>query len=133
MMPWSFRGKEVMNQELLTQIEQIVGVAAGTLRTDIGEVRRHTDAAMEVLRTDITEVKRHTGVLIEGLRQEFNLVTEGFQMHLDRCHVDDREHLDNQFRETRSLIHLSYGQLQERVDRLEQRVRVIEQHLGFSV
>lgn len=120
-----------MNQELLTQIEQIVGVATEALRTDIGEVRRHTAAAAEVLRGDIAEVKRHTGVLMEGLRQEVNLVTEGFQMHLDRCHVDDREYLDIQFRETRSLIHLSYGQLQERVDRLEQRIRFIEQHLGF--
>jgi len=120
-----------MNQELLTQIEQIVGVAAETLRTDISEARRHTDVASEALRADLAEVKRHTGILIEGLRQEFNLVTEGFQMHIDRCHVDDREYLDNQFRETRSLIHLSYGQLQERVDRLEQRVRFIEQHLGF--
>lgn len=120
-----------MNQELLTQIEQIVGVAAEALRTDIVEVRRHTDVAAEALRADMAEIKRHTGVLIEGLRQEFNLMTEGFQMHLDRCHVDDREHLDNQFRETRSLIHLSYGQLQERVDRLEQRIRLIEQHLGF--
>jgi len=120
-----------MNQELLIQIEQIVGVATEALRTDIAEGRRHTDAASQALRADLAEVKRHTGVLIEGLRQEFSLMTEGFQMHLDRCHVDDREYLDNQFRETRSLIHLSYGQLQERVDRLEQRVRFIEQHLGF--
>jgi hypothetical protein len=54
-------------------------------------------------------------------------------MHLDRRHADDREHVDNQFRETRALIQLSYGQLQERVERLEQRVRTIEQHLGLTV
>ena len=41
-------------------------------------------------------------------------------------------HLDEQFRETRALIQLSYGQIQERVERLEQRVRTIEQHLGLT-
>ena len=52
-------------------------------------------------------------------------------MHLDRRHADDRAYLDEQFRETRALIQLSYGQIQERVERLEQRVRSIEQHLGL--
>ena len=103
-----------MDQESLAQIQQIVG------------------AATEALRTDIVEAKRHTGVLTEGLRHELQLVAEGFQMHLDRRHADDRAYLDEQFRETRALIQLSYGQIQERVERLEQRVRTIEQHLGLT-
>lgn len=110
-----------MDQESLAQIQQIVGAATEALRADI------TGA----LRTEIADTKRHTGVLTEGLRHELQLVAEGFQIHLDRRHADDREYLDNQFRETRALIQLSYGQLQERVVRLEQRVRVIEQHLGL--
>jgi hypothetical protein len=32
------------------------------------------------------------------------LVAEGFQMHLDRRHTDDRAYLDAQFRETRGRI-----------------------------
>lgn len=103
-----------MDQESLAQIQQIVG------------------AATEVLRTEIVDAKRHTGVLTEGLRQELQLVAEGFQMHLDRRHTDDRAYLDEQFRETRALVQLSYGQIQERVERLEQRVRTIEQHLGLT-
>ncbi|HJS67744.1 MAG TPA: hypothetical protein VJ760_10505 [Nitrospiraceae bacterium] len=102
-----------MDQESLTQIQQIVG------------------AATEVIRAEIVDAKRHTGVLTEGLRHELQLVAEGFQMHLDRRHADDRAHLDEQFRETRALIQLSYGQIQERVERLEQRVHTIEQHLGL--
>ena len=102
-----------MDQESLAQIQQIVG------------------AATETLRVEIADSKRHTGVLTEGLRHELQLVAEGFQMHLDRRHTDDRVHLDEQFRETRALIQLSYGQIQERVERLEQRVRTIEQHLGL--
>jgi hypothetical protein len=75
-----------MDQESLAQIQQIVG------------------AATETLRTEIVDAKRHTGVLTEGLRHELQLVAEGFQMHLDRRHVDDRAHLDEQFRETRGCI-----------------------------
>ncbi len=102
-----------MDQESRAQIQQIVGAATEAHRAD------HTGT----LRTEIADTKRHAGVLTEGLRHELQLVAEGFQMHLDRRHADDREHLDNQFRETRALIQLSYGQLQERVERLEQRVR----------
>lgn len=104
-----------MDQESLTQIQQIVG------------------SAIETLRGEIAEAKRHTGVLTEGIRHELQVVAEGFEMHLDRRHADDRTFLDEQFRETRALIQLSYGQIQERVERLEQRVRTIEQHLGFTV
>ena len=90
-----------MDQESLAQIQQIVGTAT------------------ETLRVEIADSKRHTGVLTEGLRHELQLVAEGFQMHLDRRHADDRAYLDEQFRETRALIQLSYGQIQERVERLE--------------
>jgi len=83
-----------VDQESLTKIQHIV------------------NAATEVLRTEIVDAKRHTGVLTEGLRHELQLVAEGFQMHLDRRHADDRGYLDEQFRETRALIQLSYGQIQ---------------------
>ena len=111
-----------MDQESLAQIQQIVGAATEALRADL----------TGTLRTEIADTKRHTGVLTEGLRHELQLVAEGFRMHLDRRHSDDRAYLDEQFRETRALIQLSYGQIQERVERLEQRVRPIEQPLGLS-
>lgn len=79
-----------MDQESLAQIQQIVA------------------AATETLRADIVETKRHTGVLTEGLRHELQLVAEGFQLHLDRRHADDRVYLHEQFGRTRlhvSLLH----------------------------
>ena len=79
-----------MDQESLAQIQQIVGTAA------------------EAIRADIADAKRHTGVLTEGLRHELQLVADGFQMYLDRRHADDRAYLDEQFGETRALIHFSY-------------------------
>jgi hypothetical protein len=104
---------EVVNQESLAKVQQFVS------------------AAIETLRTEIIAVKRRTVVLTDGVQHEFKMGAKGFQMHLDRHHTDDRAYLDEQFRETRALIQLSYGQIQERVERLEQRVRTIEQHLGL--
>ena len=74
-----------MDQESLAQIQQIVNVAT------------------ENLRIEIVDDKCHTGVLTEGLRHELQLAAEGFQMHLDRRHTDDRAYLDEQFRENRAL------------------------------
>ena len=87
-----------MDQESLTQIQQIVGAATEALRADL----------TGTLRTEIADTKRHTGVLTEGLRHELQLAAEGFQMHLDRRHADDRAYLDEQFRETRARTELSY-------------------------
>lgn len=71
-----------MDQDSLTQIQQIVNTAAETLRIEIGDAKRHAD------------------VLTEGLRHDLQLVAKGFQLHLDRRHADDRVYLDEQFRET---------------------------------
>jgi len=49
-----------MDQESLTQIQQIVGAATEALRADL----------TGTLRTEIADTKRHTGVLTEGLRHE---------------------------------------------------------------
>lgn len=87
-----------MDQESLSQIQQIVGAATEALRTDL----------TGIIRTEIVDAKRHTGVLTEGLRHEVQLVAEGFQMHLDRRHADDRAYLGDQFMETRALIQLPY-------------------------
>lgn len=89
-----------MDQESLAQIQQLIA------------------AATDSLRGDLADSKRHAGVLAEGIRHELQLVAEGFQMHLDRRHAENRSFLEEQFRETRALIHISYGQIRERVERL---------------
>ena len=78
-----------------------------------------TGMTME-FRQEIAESKRHAGVLIEGLRHELQLVAEGLQMHVEQRHQEDRAYMDQQFQETRSLIQLSYHQLNDRLDRHEQ-------------
>lgn len=118
-----------MDADSLAQIQLIVTTATDGLRQ---ELRQEVRTAASSLREEMADTKRHTGVLIEGLRHELQLVTEGVQLHLERRHAEEHDYLDHQFQETRALIQLSYGQLHERVERLEQRVRAIEQHLGLS-
>ena len=64
------------------------------------------------------EVKRHTGVLAEDLRKEVHLLAEGLATHIEAESVRHQA-IQEQFRETRALIHLSYEQLHQRVENLE--------------
>ena len=64
------------------------------------------------------EVKRHTGVLVEGLRHEVHLLAESLATHVEAEQVRHQA-IQEQFRETRALIHLSYDQLRQRVENLE--------------
>ena len=70
----------------------------------LGQIRQIVNVAAETLRIEIVDAKRHTRVLTERLWHDLQLVAEGFQMHLDRRHADDRAHLVAQFRETRGRI-----------------------------
>jgi hypothetical protein len=70
----------------------------------LAQTQQIINAAIQTLRIEIVDAKRHTSVLTESLWHDLQLVAEGFQMHLDRRHADDRAYLDAQFRETRARI-----------------------------
>src|SRR5262249_34949490 len=116
-------------RSLRTDLADVAG-ATQSLRADVADARRHASVltegvrhelqlVAESLRADIADARRHAGVLTEGLRHELQLVAEGFQLHLEHRHAEDRAYIDDQFRETRALIQLLHGQIQERVERLE--------------
>ena len=150
-----------MDSESLAQVERIVTTVTEALRQDMAALRQSTETTAVELRRDMNalrqstettavelrqdmnalrqstemtaeDIKRHTGVLIEGLRHDVQSVAEGFQMHLDRRHAEDREYMDREFRELRALLKLSYAQLHDRVEALDHRVSRIEQRLGLS-
>jgi len=50
-----------------------------------------------------------------------HLLAEGFATFIERRYAQDQANIAEQFRETRALIHLSYDQLRQRVERLEQK------------
>jgi len=70
----------------------------------LGQIQQIVNAAAETLRIEIVDAKRHTSVLTERLCHDLQLIAEGFQMHLDLRHADDRAYMDAQFRETRGRI-----------------------------
>lgn len=121
-----------MDAESLAQVERIVTTAVsgaeGRLRQEIGDKfeqsQRHTDEKFE-------EAERHSGVLFEEMGRRLDLVLEGFES-LQQGQVALREMVEHEILELQSLIKLSYRQLQERVETLEQRVQLIEKRLGLS-
>jgi len=84
------------------------------------ELVQYLDGRFNEVNDRIDEVKRHSGVLAEGLHREVRLVTESLAVHIEAEGVRHQA-IQEQFRETRALIHLSYEQLHQRVEYLERR------------
>lgn len=98
-------------------------VLAISVRQEIGEhaliIRREVAEKFE-------EAERHSGVLHEDVLHRIDLVVEGYQALHQR--IDGMEpRMEHEFVETRALIQLSYRQLQDRVETLEQRVWIIDE------
>ena len=61
---------------------------------------------------------RYNGVLVEDLRDQVHLLAESLGVHIEAEGVRHQA-IQEQFRETRALFHLSYEQLHQRVETLE--------------
>src|SRR6266571_1103950 len=98
-----------MDQELVQYLDGRFNGLASELDRRFNEVNDRID-----------EVKRHSGVLAEGLHREVRLVAESLAVHIEAEGVRHQA-IQEQFRETRALIHLSYEQLHQRVENLERK------------
>jgi len=67
---------------------------------------------------DVNERIRYNGILVEGLRDQVHLLAKGLGTHIEAENVRHQA-IQEQFRETRALLHLSYEQLHQRVESLE--------------
>jgi hypothetical protein len=107
-----------------------------SLRHEIGEKTETLAASLrqefdEKLNEKFEEAERHGRVLFEDLGRKLDLLVEGWQaLHQKIERLETR--MEHEFLEMRALIQLSYRQLQERVETLEQRVQFIEKRLGLS-
>ncbi|GJL54214.1 MAG: hypothetical protein NPIRA02_13460 [Nitrospirales bacterium] len=91
-----------------------------------------TQGFREETQGSLTAVQRHTGVLVEDLHHKLDLIVEGQQFIRQQVQGVHSE-LERESQETPSLLQLSYKQLHQKVQHLEQRVQAIEPHLGLSV
>lgn len=117
-----------MDAESLAQLERIVTSAVNGAE---GRLRGEMQAFREDLGEKIEGAERHTGTLFEETLQRIDLVVEGHQaLHQKIEAVEAR--IEHEALETRALMQLSYRQLQDRVQTLEQKVHLIEKRLGFT-
>jgi DNA mismatch repair ATPase MutS len=129
-----------MDAESLVQIEQIVSAAisketqvlGASFRQEFGEKAETLAASLrQELSEKTEEMKRHSGALSEDLGHRLDLIVEGHQALHQKIEKLETK-MEHEFLEMRALIQLSYRQLQERVETLEQRVQFIEKRLGLS-
>ena len=135
-----------MEKDMLEQIQQMITTATESLRQEMTGIASRLDqkvdglatslrAEMVGMKTDLRqemgsmesrlserleETKRHSGILAEDLHHKLDLVIEGQQFlgqRIDNVQTD----LDSKNRETRVFLELSYRQLNDRLDRHEQR------------
>lgn len=71
------------------------------------------------------EIKRHFGVVAESLHSDIQQVAEGHEV-IRRELQTQREELKDEFKDTKSLMRLSFSQLDQRVHTLESDVSAIK-------
>jgi len=117
-----------MDAESLAQVERIVTTAASGVQ---GRLRDEMQALRGDLGEKIVAAERHAGALFEEKLHRIDLVVEGHRALNQKIERLETK-MEHEFLEMRALIQLSYRQLQERVETLEQRVQFIEKRLGLS-
>ena len=99
-------------------------VLADGLRSEMQGVERHFDVTAVGLRSAMQDVKRHFDVVAEGLRSDIRLVAEGvagLDEKFTQEFVKVREEIREQIGEVKSLIGVSYGDLDRRVQAPERK------------
>ena len=123
---------EALGKSLRHEFGERMEALGASLRHELAETSQALGASLrQELGDKIEEVKRHSGVLYEDLGHRLDLIVEGHQGLQELIRNLDAK-IEHEWLETRALIQLSYRQLQDRVENLEQRVLIIEKRLGFS-
>ena len=107
-----------MDSEMAGEIKRHFGLfteGLRELRTEIHDIKRHSDVVAESLRTEIQDVKRHSDVVAESLRSEIRLVAEGVA-GLDEKFTLEFVKVREEIGEVKSLVLVSYRDLDRRVE-----------------
>ena len=77
---------------------------------------------------EIEEIKRHFGVVAESLRSDIRQIAEGHAVIRHELQ-SQREELGEEFKETRALMKLSFGQLDQRIYSLDSDVSSLKSRI----
>jgi predicted RNase H-like nuclease (RuvC/YqgF family) len=83
----------------------------------------------EELRAQQEETRRHFEVVAESLRDQMRTVAEGV-MNLDGKLEGFRREVEAEFTELKSMVRLSYAELERRIHALEQGYRSLEERVA---
>ncbi len=100
-----------MDSEATKEIKRHFDVVAESLRAEVRDLRQE-------LRVDIQDARRHSDVIAESLRSEIRIVAEGVT-GLDEKFTQQFRNVREEVGEVKSLLRLSYGDLDRRVRTLE--------------
>ena len=100
-----------MNSEATEEIKRHFDVVAESLRMEVRDLRQG-------LRAGIQDVRRHSDLIAESLRSEIRIVAEGVT-GLDEKFTLEFRNVREEIGEVKSLLRLSYGDLDRRVRTLE--------------
>jgi len=78
---------------------------------------------------EMEEIKRHFGVVAESLRSDIQQIAEGHAVIRHELQSQGEEMRD-EFKETRSLMKLSFTQLDQRIRTLESDVSSLKSHVN---
>ena len=77
---------------------------------------------------EMEEIKRHFGVVAESLRGDIQQIAEGHAVFRHELQ-SQREEMRDEFKETRSLMKLSFTQLDQGIHSLESDVSSLKSHV----
>jgi hypothetical protein len=104
-----------MDSEATQEIKRHFDVVAESLRAEVRDLRQDLQAGIQ-------DVRRHSDVIAEILRSEIRIVAEGVT-GLDQKFTREFRNVREEFREAisevKSLLRLSFGDLDQRVRTLE--------------
>ena len=93
------------------------------------DTRHERMATKEELRAQLEETRGYFGVLAENLRDQVRTVAEGV-VNLDEKLERFRQAVEGEFTEVKSMIRISYAELERRIHALEQGYRSLEERVA---
>ena len=106
------------------------------LAASAADTRQHFDASVAEMRRHVddsaAESRRHFGILAEELRSELGVLAEsvdGLSSRVDRLDRELRAEMAEGFKEVKSMIRLSYSELDHRLTSLEDSVKLLQKRV----
>jgi len=120
-----------MEQESLAPLIEFIGKKFDQVDQRFGAIDRRFEevATKGEVRAQQAETRRHFDVVAEGLRGQMQLLVEGVAT-LDEKLNRFREEVAGEFKEMKSMVRISYAELDRRIQELEGNYAALNERVG---